>query len=103
MWHSARDSTGSDRSRLQPPSEVSVALGRGRGRGARRDEHLAVVVDDRQGRVRLEVEVLLPGEVDLALEDVGRAGEAGGHVAALHARPDALEALLVDRLDDGDD
>ena len=25
MWHSARDSTGSDRSRLQPPSEVSVA------------------------------------------------------------------------------
>ena len=25
MWHSARESTGSDRSRLQPPSEVSVA------------------------------------------------------------------------------
>ena len=25
MWHSARDSTGSDRSRLQPPSEVRVA------------------------------------------------------------------------------
>ena len=25
MWHSARASTGSDRSRLQPPSEVSVA------------------------------------------------------------------------------
>ena len=25
MWHNARDSTGSDRSRLHPPSEVSVA------------------------------------------------------------------------------
>ena len=57
-------------------------LGLGRVLGAGLHEHLAVLVDHRQRAVRLEVEVLLSGEVDLALEDVGRAGKPGGDVAA---------------------
>ena len=160
MWHSARASTGSERSRLQPPSEVSVAssacrtpssskatrhwawnpcrlpdmvmswvrlrrsrtgrpvrmapeggdrgipvglhllapeaathpqaldgdgvagqpedvgddvLRLGRVLGRALDEDLAVLVDQRDRAVRLEVEVLLPGELELAAEDVGRA------------------------------
>ena len=159
MWHSARASTGSDRSRLQPPSEVSVAssacsrpssskptrhcawkpcrlpvivmswvrlsrsrtgrpvsvapsaaiaanpcgcislppnpppirrhctvtswlwqaehvgddlLRLGRVLGAALHEDLAALVDVRQRAVRLEVEVLLPGELDLAAEHVRR-------------------------------
>ena len=160
MWHSARASTGSERSRLQPPSAVSVAssarslpsasnptfhdrveavplarhrhvlravepqphraagqrgaergdrgvavrlhllaaeaaahpqalhgdlvaaaaqhvrddlLGLARVLGAGLDEDLPVLVDVRERRVRLQVEVLLAGELELALEHVGAA------------------------------
>ena len=164
MWHSARDSTGSERSRLQPPSAVSVAssageaarrrrsrparsrgsraacrssscpaarvsrsrtgrpvsvapsaataarpcgcislppkpppirrhctvtawlghaehvrddlLGLGRVLGAGLHEDLAALVDQRQRAVRLEVEVLLPGDRGHALEDVRRRAPA---------------------------
>ena len=190
MWHSARASTGSERSRLQPPSEVSVAssasrrpssskptrhwawkpwrlpdivmswvrvsrsrtgrpvrvapsaaiaampvrlhllapeaaahpqaldghrvarpaedvgddlLGLGRVLGAALDEDLAVLVDVRERAVRLEVEVLLPGELELAAEDVRGTGEAGLDVAALQVRLAALEALGRDRLAHGHD
>ena len=47
-------------------------LGLGGVLGAALDEHLAGLVDLRQRRVRLEVEVLLSGEVELAAEHVGR-------------------------------
>ena len=160
MWHSARASTGSDRSRLQPPLLTSVArsaqirivvvepdlpagqervplaghgdvlgavqpqahravgqhraqrgdrgqavrlellaaeaaahpqalhgdvvgmdaqhvrddvLGLGRVLGAGLDEHLAVLVDQGQRGVGLQVEVLLPAEFELTAEPVGRA------------------------------
>ena len=177
MWHSALASTGSDRSRLQPPSAVSVAVSawslpsasnptrhagveavalarhrhvlgavepqpdgtageRGAERGDRReavrlhllaaeraahpqtlhgdlvarqaqhvrddllrlarvlgaglDEHLPVLVDQGERRVRFQVEVLLPGELELAREHVGarvplRLGLAAAH--ACGARP----------------
>ena len=185
MWHSALASTGSERSRLQPPSAVSVAtsarepavrvepdlphrveavplarhrhvLGageaqpdrtagqRGAERGdrgeavrlhllaaepaahpqalhgdlvarqaqhvgddllglarvlrARLDEDLPVLVDERERRVRLQVEVLLPGELELALEDVGTRVPLRLGLAAAHGRPGALEALRRDRL-----
>ena len=191
MWHSARASTGSDRSRLQPPSEVSVAssacsrpssskptrqlgveavplaghrhvlgavepqphrppgqrgaergdrgepvrlhllaaeaaahpqalhghlvavqpqdvgddlLGLRRVLGAALHEHLAVLVDVRQRAVGLEVEVLLPGELELAAEHVG--GMRRGRPRRRRAPRcgcGALEALGGDRLRDGDE
>ena len=189
MWHSARACTGSDRSRLQPPSAVSVAgqrldpavgvepdlprgvepvplaghrhvlravqpqphrppgdagaergdrrvavrlhllaaeaaahpqalhrdlgvrqaqdvrddlLGLARVLGRRLDEDLPVLVDRGERGVGLQVEVLLAGELELALEDVRAAGPRGLRVAAPQRRAGALEALRRDRLGDRD-
>ena len=74
-------------------------LGLGRVLGAGLHEHLAVLVDHRQRAVGLEVEVLLAGEVDLALEHVARPGQGRRGVAALQHRLHALVAHRLDRLD----
>ncbi len=71
--------------------------------GAALDEHLAVLVDEREGGVGLEVEVLLPGELELAGEDVRGRLEARVDVAALHVRLAALEALGGDGLGHADE
>ena len=47
--------------------------------------------------------MLLPGELELAAEDVGRTLERRVDVAALHRRATALEAVGRDGLADGDD
>ena len=47
-------------------------LGLGRVLGAGLDEDLAVLVDQGQRGVGLQVEVLLPAELELAAEPVGR-------------------------------
>ena len=52
--------------------------------GAALHEHLAGLVDERQGAVGLEVEVLLPGHLGDAAEHMGRAGEPRLDVTALH-------------------
>ena len=70
----------------------------GRVLGAALHEHLARLVDLGERAVRLEVEVLLAGEVELAAEDAWRRGERRLDVAALHQRPAALEAVGGDRL-----
>ena len=54
------------------------------------DEDLPVLVDEGERRVRLQVEVLLPGELELALEDVGTRVPLRLRLAAAHraaARP----------------
>ncbi len=66
--------------------------------GAALHEDLAVLVDQRQRRVRLEVEVLLPGHLGHAAEDAGRAGQTTLDVAAGDDRLAALEAPGRDRL-----
>ena len=66
--------------------------------GAALHEDLPALVDVGERGVRLEVEVLLAGELDLAAEDVGGAGQAGLDVAAPQLRLAALEALGRDRL-----
>ena len=71
--------------------------------GAAVDEHLAGLVDERDGGLGLEVEVLLPGELDLAGEDVGRRREGGVHVAATDVEGGTLEAPCSDRFREGDD
>jgi hypothetical protein len=76
-------------------------LGLRRVLGAALHEHLAALVDVREGAVGLEVEVLLAGELQLAAEDVGRGVEAGLHVTTLQVRLPALEAPRRDRLPDG--
>ena len=73
-------------------------LGLARMLRARLDEDLPVLVDERERRVRLQVEVLLPGELELALEDVGARVPLRLGLAAAHGRPGALEALRRDRL-----
>ncbi len=60
--------------------------------GAALDEDLAALVDQRQRGVGLEVEVLLAGELELAVEHVAGARQGGVDVAALHGRLGALEA-----------
>ena len=76
-------------------------LGLGRVLGAALDEHLAGLVDVRQRGVRLEVEVLLPADLGLALEDVRGPGEAGLDVAALEVQrspwyePAAIASRMV--------
>ena len=189
MWQSARPCTGSDRSRLQPPSAVSVAVNAwivpssakptfhsawkpcrlpeivmswvrlnrtpnraagdhraerrdGRipvrlhllaaetaahaqalhgdlvvrlaqhvrhdvlrlGRMLRRglDEDLPVLVDAGQRRVGLQIEMLLPGELELAFEDVRAAREGGLRFAAAQHGPRTLVALRGDGLLDRD-
>jgi hypothetical protein len=73
-------------------------LGLGGVLGAALDEDLLALVDMGQGAVRLQVEVLLAGELELAAEDVGGGGEAGLEVAPRHLRGRALEGLGRDRL-----
>ncbi len=70
--------------------------------GAALDEHLPVLVDQGQRRVRLQVEVLLVGELELAREHVGGVGEAGVDVAGDHHGPGAVEAPGGDRVPQGD-
>ncbi len=60
-------------------------LGLGRVLRAALDEDLPALVDEGQRGVRLEVEVLLAGELELAAEHVRRPGEAGLDVAAAPA------------------
>ena len=185
MWHSARASTGSDRSRLQPPLLVSVArsahsrlsaskpdlpggeervplaghgdvlgavepqahrapgergaergdggqpvrlellaaeaaahpqalhgdlvrgqaehvrhdvLGLGRVLRAGLDEDLAVLVDQRQRGVGLQVEVLLAADLELAAEPVRGPLQPGGRVAAADRALVALVAPGRDRV-----
>jgi len=71
--------------------------------GAALHEHLAALVDERQRRVRLEVEVLLPGHLGDPAEDVGSTGQPLVEVTADHHRPATLEAALLDGLGQGDD
>ena len=82
-----------------------LRLARVLGRGLH--EHLIGLVDVRQRRVRLEVEVLLTRERELAAEDVRAGGERGVEgavdVAAAHGRLPTLEGVGGDRLGDGDD
>ena len=73
-------------------------LGLGRVLGAALHEHLAALVDQGQRGVGLEVEVLLPGHLGDALEDVGRGGQRGVDLPALDHRVGSLEALGLDRL-----
>ena len=71
-------------------------LGLGRVLGAGLDEDLAVLVDQRQRGVGLQVEVLLPAELELAGERVRGARQPGGGVAAADRPLRALEALRRD-------
>ena len=71
--------------------------------GAALHEHLPRLVEVGQRAVGLEVEVLLPGHLGLAAEDVDGAREAALDVAARHLRPAALEALGRDRLTQRDE
>ncbi len=66
--------------------------------GAALDEHLLGLVDVGQRGVRLQIEVLLVGELELAGEHVRRVGEAGVDVTGHHHGPGAVEALGRDRL-----
>ena len=70
----------------------------GRVLGAALDEDLLALVDMGQGAMRLEVEVLLAGELELAAEDMGGGGKAGLDVAPPHLRHRALERVGLDRL-----
>jgi hypothetical protein len=63
----------------------------------RLDEDLPVLVDRGERGVGLQVEVLLAGELELALDDVRAAGPRGLRVAAPQRRAGALEALRRDR------
>ena len=74
----------------------------GRVLGAALDEHLPGLVDDGQGGVRLEVEVLLPGHLGDPAEHVGRLGEAALDVAALDRGTPALVGARHDRLGEGE-
>ena len=73
-------------------------LGLGGVLGAALHEHLPALVDQGQRGVGLEVEVLLPGHLGDALEDVGRGGQRGVDLPALDHRAGSLEALGLDRL-----
>ena len=67
-------------------------LGLRRVLGAALDEDLAVLVDQGQRGVGLQVEVLLAAELELAGEPVGRLGQPGVRVAAGDGPLVALEA-----------
>ncbi len=82
----------------QPEHVRHDLLRLGRVLGAALDEDLLALVDMGQGAVRLEVEVLLAGELELAAEDVGGGGEAGLDVAPLApaaARPGTRSAAIA--------
>ena len=78
-------------------------LGLGGVLGAALHEHLPVLVDLGQGALGLEVEVLLPADLELAAEDVRRAGQGVVDVPALDGGPAALEAARRDGLAQPDD
>jgi hypothetical protein len=65
-------------------------------------EHLPGLVDLRDRHVRLEGEVLLPAELELAAEAVGGAGQPGLRIAPGDDRLRALELLGRDRLAEGE-
>jgi hypothetical protein len=71
--------------------------------GAAVDEGLPVLVHLGDRAVRLEVEVLLPRELELAAEHMGGGGEPGFDVTALHVRLPALEAPCLDGFPHGDE
>lgn len=87
---------------VEPEDVRHDLLGLARVLGAALDEDLPRLVDEGEGGMGLEVEVLLPGEVQLAAEDVLGPGQGRLDVAALHLRLAALEALRRDRLTHGD-
>ena len=66
------------------------------------DEDLPVLVDAGQRRVGLQVEVLLPGELEFAFEDVRATREGGLRFAAAQHGPRTLVALRGDGLLDRD-
>ena len=70
--------------------------------GAALHEDLPALVDQRQGAVRLEVEVLLSGELELSAEHVRGRLDPGSHVTALDRRLGALEGVRRDRVLDVD-
>ncbi len=70
--------------------------------GARLHEDLPALVDERERAVGLQVELLLPGELELAAEHVRRLAQRGVDVAANHPRLCPLEAVGGDRLGDLD-
>ena len=76
-------------------------LGLRRVLGRALDEDLAVLVDQGQRAVRLQVEVLLATELELAGEPVARGRQTGGRVSAGDGALMALERLLLDRLGEG--
>ena len=86
----------------QPQDVGHDLLGLRRVLGAALHEHLAALVDVRQGAEGLEVEVLLAGELELAAEHVGRGVEAGREVTALDGWLATLELVGRDRLLDVD-
>ena len=73
-------------------------LGLGRVLRAGLDEDLAVLVDQRQRGVGLQVEVLLAADLELAAEPVRAPAQRGVRVAAADRAGVALEALRRDRL-----
>ena len=87
---------------VQPEHVRDDLLRLGRVLGAALHEDLAALVDLRERAVRLQVEVLLAGELELALEHVGRRREAGVDVAAGEVLVRTLEARGRDRLARGD-
>src|SRR6185436_10388561 len=77
-----------------------LRLGRVLRRGL--DENLPVLVDAGQRRVGLQIEMFLPGELELAFEDVRAASEGRIRVAAVQHGPRTLVALRGDGLLDRD-
>ena len=85
---------------LHPEDVGDDLLGLGGVLGAALHEDLAALVDQREGGVGLEVEVLLAGHLGLAGEHVRGVVEGPLDVAALDGRRPALEAAGCDRLAD---
>ena len=84
--------------RTQPEHVGDDVLGLARVLGAGLDEDLAVLVDQSQGGVALQVEVLLAAELQLALEAVFRRLQPGVRVAATDRALVALIAVGLDRV-----
>ena len=87
----------------QPQHVRDDVLGLGRVLGAGLDEDLAVLVDQRQRGVGLQVEVLLPAEFEFAAEPVrAAAASAASASPRLTVRWCPLVAVRRDRVPDGD-
>ena len=74
----------------------------GRVLGAGLDEDLAVLVDQRQRGIRLQIEVLLPTQFELAAEPVRRALQGAVRVTPADGAWCALEAVRRDGVLNGD-